>query len=421
MSEYERRRRAVQMRNAGKTVAEVARQQGRSPAWVYKTMARYKSGGPRALQDQSRTPRRQPQATPARMVRRIVSMRKALARRKGDRRFCGIGADAIAWELHLAGCEDIPAPRTIERIVARAGLTGRARVRRNGSDPRPYPAPVARRVGDVHQSDVVGPRHLATRRGPLRFYAYNTVDVAGGGIATMQSQERSADAYCRYLIEHPWERLGLPRVWQADNETVLAGFPGHPERFTAPVRLALLLGIEICFIPQGEPGRQAHVESFNSLWQERVLRRFRFKTLAALRRASQRFEDWFMERRPHPQLCLRDHGTRHPGALLGSMNGQVRHLPAGFSLDAYRNERGALRIPLARGRITWIRLVAEDGTIDIGGKKWTVGRRYAGQYVTATLSTVRRMLTVKLAGRVVKRHRFPITEPVVKPILERAR
>src|SRR5680860_116389 len=94
-----------------------------------------------------------------------------------NRGFSGVGADVIAWELHLAGCKDIPAPRTIERIVARAGLTGRARPRRTHKDPRPYPAPTARQAGDVQQSDIVGPRHIATRKGPLRLFSYSTVDV----------------------------------------------------------------------------------------------------------------------------------------------------------------------------------------------------------------------------------------------------
>ena len=419
MTEYERRRRAVEALQAGTQATEIAATLGRSRAWVYATKARYDSGGCAALRDRSRVPHRSPGATPAAMVKKILSARRALATRGPRRRFAGVGADAIAWELHLAGDKDIPSQRTIERIVARAGLTRPARAKRSGSDPRPFPTPRARRPGDVQQSDVVGPRHIATGRGPLRFFSYHTVDVAGGGIACWQSPERGADAYCRYLIECAWARLGVPRLWQVDNEMVLAGFPGKPERFTAPVRLALLLGAEVVFIPQGEPGRQAHVESFNGLWQDRVLRRFRVKTLASLRATSERFETWFMHARPHPQLRVKAHGTRHPAELLASMNGDLRRLPAGFSLDTYRDGKGQLRLPPARGCITWIRLVAESGAISISGRSFFVGRRYANQYVTATLATARRTLTVKLAGRVIKRHRFALDEPVIQPLVPR--
>lgn len=419
MTEYERRRRAVELRTDGKRPCDIAKQLGRSRAWVYATLTRHKAGGNDALRDRSRAPRHRPRATSPAMVSRILTIRQALEHRGRGKRFCGVGADAISWELHLSGCKDIPANRTIARIVARSGLSKTTRPRRPRSDPRPFPAPPARRPGDVHQSDVVGPRHIATRSGPLRFFSYHTVDVAGGGIACWQSPERGADAYCRYLVERAWSRLGVPRVWQVDNEMVLAGFPGRIAAFTAPVRLALLLGAEVVFIPQGEPGRQANIESFNALWQQRVLRRFSFVTLSALRRTSQRFESWFMQRRPHPQLRASTHGTAYPGALLASLDGQLRHLPTTFSLDDYRGSDGRLRVPLSRGRITWIRLVAEDGAINISNESWFVGRRYANQYVTATLSTARRTLTIKLAGRVIKQHPFKLNEPVVQPLIPR--
>ena len=99
-----------------------------------------------------------------------------------------------------------------------------------------------------------------------------------------------------------------PIIWQVDNESALAGFPGHP--FTQPIRLALLLGVEVRFIPPGEPGRNADIESFNALWQERILRRFETPSLGRLAKVSLRFERWFMDERPHPKLSMADHGTR---------------------------------------------------------------------------------------------------------------
>lgn len=418
MNEYERRRRAVQMVQAEVSPNEIATKLGRSRAWVYKSAARFEEGGLKALHDRSRAPHRQPRSISDSMVKRILSIRHTLQRKTGRRRFAGVGADAIAWELHLRGCKDIPALRTIERVVARAGLTRGKQGRARRADPRPYPAPVARQPGDVHQCDMVGPRHIATARGPLRFFIYNTVDVAGGGVSSFQDEQRTSDTYCFYLVKWVWPRLGIPRVLQVDNEMVLAGFPGRPQGFTAPVRLALLFGVKVLFIPEGEPGRQANVESFNALWQERVLRRFRFKTLAALRRTSERFEKWFMAERPHPQLRGKTHGTVFPSELLQSLDGQIRRLPKGFFLEKYIGDSGRLELPLARGRIAWIRLVGDDGMINISGKPFRAGRRFANQYVTATLSTSRRMLTIKIDRTVVARHPFPIEETVVKPLLQ---
>jgi Integrase core domain len=237
--------------------------------------------------------------------------------------------------------------------------------------------------------------------------------------AICRAPDKSAASFCCYLVEVAWPRLGLPRIWQVDNESALAGFPSAGHIFTQPVRLALLLGVEVRFIPMGEPGRNADIESFNALWQARVLRRFATPSLRRLASVSDRFERWYMDERPHPKLTLATHGTRFPGALLASLDGELRHLPTGFSLDAYRDAAGELRLPLARGRISWVRPVDEHGTLQLLDRRLALGRAAANQYVITTLSTGRGELSVRVEPRRVKRFRFPITERVVQPLRPR--
>jgi hypothetical protein len=73
----------------------------------------------------------------------------------------------------------------------RAGIVGKRRARPK-SKGLPYPAPSAERVGDLHQADLVGPRHLD---GGMAFVALNCVDVvphaAGIEIAPDQRRRRS--------------------------------------------------------------------------------------------------------------------------------------------------------------------------------------------------------------------------------------
>ena len=213
--------------------------------------------------------------------------------------------------------------------------------------------------------------------------------------------------------------MGLPKIWQVDNEASIAGLPGRP--FTLPVRLALLLGVEVRFIPAGEPGRNADIESFNALWQERVLRRFVTPSLARLATVSLRFERWFMDERPHPKLSVAKHGTRFPGALLAAKKDALPQLPAGFSLERYRDADGELHLPLARGRISWVRLADERGTLALHGRRLPLGRAAANQYVVATLSTGRGDLTVRLGDGAVKLFRFPVAERVVQPLRPKGR
>lgn len=101
-----------------------------------------------------------------------------------------VGAPAIAWELQKLGAV-VPPERTIERILRRAGTTGRPRSGRRASKGIAYPAPAANRAGDVVQVDLVGPRHLD---GGVRFHALNQIDVcsrhAGIEIVVDRGDER---------------------------------------------------------------------------------------------------------------------------------------------------------------------------------------------------------------------------------------
>jgi transposase len=415
MDEAELRRHAMEMLREGHRPGEVARELGRSRQWLAKWRQRFDDAGKAGLRERSRAHRGHPQTTPERIVRAVLAARDRLARHHGRQRFAGSGADAVAWELELAGVRPLPARRTIERILQRAGKTVHpaapvAHEHTGGA----YPAPRAERPGDLQQSDLVGPRHLRGRSGPLRFYALHTVDVGGGGIATWQAPDKSATSFCHYLIEIAWARLGLPLIWQLDNEIAVGGFPGKP--FTQTVRLALLLGVEVRFIPQGEPGRNADIESFNALWQARVLRRFTTPSLVRLAAVSARFERWFMDERPHPKLSLAVHGTRFPGVLLKRQGAATARIPAGFSLQRYRDAAGELRLPLARGRISWVRRADERGNLGVMGRRLPLGQAAANEYAVATLSTARGDIAVHLANGGVKLFASPMKERVVQPL-----
>ena len=123
-----------------------------------------------------------------------------------------VGAPAIAWELEKLGAVVVP-ERTIERICAApARRVGRGRdvARRRASR---YPAPAAKRAGDVVQVDLVGPRHLD---GGVRFHALNQIDVcshhAGIEIVIDRADERVVGG-----LHALWSRHGVPGRVQFDN------------------------------------------------------------------------------------------------------------------------------------------------------------------------------------------------------------
>lgn len=412
--EYALRRRAIELYLRGVPFSAVVERVGRSEVWLAKWLHRFRAEGWTGLQSRSRTPKRRPRAMPARVVARVLALRQELeAHRSRRSRFSGIGAEAIRLELERRRVGPLPSLRTIERILQRHGYPKKA-TRRVGGGGEPYPAPRARYPGDLQQTDFVGPRHLRGPNGITRFYSLHTVAVVGRGVAASQGRHKTADFLCRHFVQ-AWQHLGVPRVSQIDNEMAATGGGRHPYAFSLVMRLHLLLGVHLVFLPPGEPGRNPHVESFNALWQERVLRH-PCPELRTLRRTSAAFLRYYHWRKAHRALRVAQDGTRYPGPWLQHHRRLLRFAPAHFSLDPYRDKQGRLRLPLARGRVSFIRRVDARGQIELNGRSYFVGKRLTGRYVTATIFPHRQELVVKHTHRIHKRFPFPMSEPLVDPL-----
>lgn len=413
--EYELRCRAIRLYQQGVGFGAILARLGRSRSWLAKWLRRFHAEGWAGLRARSRAPVRRPQRTPERVVARLLAIRQALrAHRTRATRFAGIGADAIRLELDRRRLRPVPSLRTIERILQQHGAT-RLVPRRHQGGGEPYPAPRAAWPGDLQQTDLVGPRYLRGLRGVTRFYSFHTVAVVGRGVATSQARHKTAVAFCEHLVR-AWQWLGVPRVAQFDNEMAATGGGRYPTAISLVMRLHLLLGVHLVFIPPGEPGRNAHVESFNALWQDHVLRHH-CADLAALRRMDQAFLRFYHFRKPHRSLRTATDGTRSPREWLEQHRAQLRAVPATFALARYRDPRGQLRLPVARGRVSFIRRVDADGGIEVNGRRYFVGKRLASRYVTATLCPHRQALVIKQGSRIHKRLPFPISERVVAPLL----
>jgi Winged helix-turn helix/Integrase core domain len=412
--EYGLRCRAIRLHLEGMGHGRILGLLGRGRTWLAKWLGRFEQLGWAGLQAQSREPKRQPRRMPERVVAAVLAIRAELqAHRSRASRFSGLGAEAIRLQLQRRRIRPLPGLRTIERIVQRHALSAK-QASRAKAGAQPYPAPRARCPGDLQQTDLVGPRHLRGPRGVIRFYSFHTVAVVGRAVATSQARSKSAEALCAHLV-HAWSWLGLPRVAQMDNEMAASGGGRHAYTFSLVMRLHLLLGVHLVFIPEGEPGRNPHVESFNDLWQERVLRH-PCADLAALRRTDRAFLRYYHFDKPHRALQTVRDLTRLPGEWLESHRSQLRSLPEGFSLDPYRDRRARLQLPLARGRVSFVRKVNDHGLIQVNGQGYLIGKRLARQYVTATIYPHRQALVVKHEGRVHKQFEFPVHDTLTAPL-----
>ena len=340
-------------------------------------------------------------------------MRKELESHKTHHSvFSGIGAEVIQWELEQRKVSNIPSLPTIARILFRYGKTGRVKPKGNGSN-QPYPYFKTGKMGDLHQTDLVGPRHLRGPKGITRFYSFHTLDVAGHTAFASQFTDKQTISMCRHLIE-AWRFMGVPTVSQMDNEMAATGGGRYPYTISQVARLHLLVGIHLVFIPQGEPGRNASIESFNNLWQQRVLKRHNCPNLNGIRRISERFVQYYNYHKPHRGLTEKEHGTRFPGVLRDRLWKSLRHMPKNFTLEKYIDQSGHLNIPIAKGRVSFIRKVDAHGRIEVNGVTYFIRRKLEGQYAIATIFTHRKRLVVKQDNKIIKSFPFPIKE---KPVL----
>ena len=75
---------------------------------------------------------------------------------------------------------------------------------------------------------------------------------------------------------------------------------------------------------------------------------------------------------------------------------RLQKLPASFAVPT-------TRLPLAAGRVTFIRRVRAAGTVTVLSQSYRVGKRHRGLYLRLVIDSGRGWLTAYLNGRILKR------------------
>ncbi len=370
------RRRAVTRVQAGQRVAAIAASLRRSRKWVYTWCARAATGEETWAEDRSHRPAQSPRRTPTDVVAAVRLIRLELY---NAGLFCG--AQNIRWRLEELAVTPLPSVRTINRIVAREGLTYR-RTGRYVPKGKAYPALPAARANQVHQLDYVGPCYL---RGPVRFWSLNTVDVATIRCATEPVERRAGQATVNALWA-TWHRLGLPEAVQADNEMVFYGSPAHPRGMGLLIRLCLGQGIEPWFIPFQEPWRNGVVEKFNDHYEAKFLARVTVADFPALGPASLGFEQ--------------RHNSRYRYSRLGGQTPLTALQRQGHPLRFPAREAPP-EVPLPKpeiGRYHLVRFIRSSRQLDVWGEPFLLPPEAQYEYVVATVDVEQQQLLVTLQG-----------------------
>ena len=149
------------------------------------------------------------------MEQLIVSVRERLE----NTQFSQIGVSSIAWQIKKLG--HAPPPSwTINRVLKRNGcIPLQAEKKAKKSDNTYSYFTESFYPGDIHQADLVGPRHIM---GNGRFYGFNTIDIYTHAAHSFPIRAKDDDSIVIALLD-TWKSLGIPKYLQFDNELSFRG------------------------------------------------------------------------------------------------------------------------------------------------------------------------------------------------------
>ncbi|MEW6183090.1 MAG: transposase, partial [Bacillota bacterium] len=219
----------------------------------------------------------------------------------------------------------------------------------------------------------------------VRFYSLNVLDYATHRVAVNVTESKRDDVLAQSLMVS-WQRLGMPRYVQLDNQQALRGANRYPRSFGLVIRCCLNLGITPVFIPVSEPWRNPEIEKFNDVWDKTFFRTQRFESLAALRAETISFEAF--------------HNQHYRYSVLSGKTPDESLQASGCSLRLL-HETFVPKEPPTSGMVKLIRFIRSDVMLDIFTERFRLDRSVVYEYVTATIYVKEQVLIVDCQGHEV--------------------
>ena len=373
-SEQALRREAVRRHALGHRVCDICHDLGRSPRWLNKWWREFQTHPEIDFADHSRAPYHSPMRITTETEQAIVTMRQVLEEAATpETRYGLIGARSIQGKLERLGIKPPPSEATIQRVLAKYCLTHPLGANHESAY---YPWPMAWEINAIFATDIIT-KHL---RGGKAIENFHTIDHYSHGISLSQHLDKSS-ATARAHLLRSWAQLGRPFVHQFDNESAFNGGHTHQRVLGQIVRCCLYCQVEPFFTPIYEAKRNHQIETFHSLWVAGFWSRYEFSSCAEVRSELPLFLRWYRS-------------EYRPPALEGKTVAQVRR---GFHPSTPTSPLPKLipegRLPLCAGRIHVMRQVDPQGTVAVFNETWTIGKRWMGEYVRATIDTARQQLS----------------------------
>jgi len=335
---------------------------------------------------------------PSHVEQAVIHIRQLFeAANTPETRYGLIGHRAIRAELARLQISPLPSGMTIQRILARHGLT---QPRGVAHDTAYYPELVAGIPNAIQATDIIT-RYV---RGGEEIQNFHTLDHYTHAVHLSPSADKTSLSAALHL-RATWAKLGIPLIQQFDNENAFCGGHTHPRVMGRVVRLCLFVGIQPLFIPIYEAKRNYWIESFHSLWVQAFWSRQEFRDLAHVQAEVPTFIRWY-------------HTRYQPPCLHGKTPAQIRRGFQPIRLTVPLRRLIPETLPITAGRIHFIRKVDLNGRIRLLNETWTVGRHWIGEYVWATVDTAAQNLTIwhkteaEARWKQLKQRQFKLKPPV---------
>ena len=320
---------------AGLAFSELCRRFGVSRKTGYKWLNRYKTGGPDALEEHSRRPRRCPRQVPPAVAERVIALRRETT----------WGGRKLRQRLQALGQTAVPAASTCTEILRRADLLKK--------EPAGGPTQRFERQlpNELWQMDHKG--HFATQSGQ-RCHPLTVLDDHSRFNLVLDAAGNERTPTVQTALTAAFERYGLPEAILCDNGGVwgrVTSTTGH-----TPLSIWLLrLGVRVLHGRPYHPQTQGKEERFHRSLNAELLSRHTWRDLAHCAAEFPRYRQRYNHERPHDALQGHTPASRYRAS--------VRRLPATLPLLEYPQME--------------VRVVRTKGVITFRNQSWYLGEAFA--------------------------------------------
>jgi hypothetical protein len=190
------------------------------------------------------------------------------------------------------------------------------------------------------------------------------------------------------------KRMGLSENLQVDNEMAFCGSPAQPRGLGPLIRLCLLSGVHLWFIPPAEPWRNGVIEKLNDHSRQKFLAKVPLASLPQLREASLAYEE-----KPNSAYRYSTLNGKTPRTAVARLGTRL----------VFPDREQAPRHPLEKpgtGCYHLVRFIRTDCQLNIFGELFSAPPEPQDDYVVATIDVREQKLQLFLGPTQVAEYTY---------------